>query len=135
MTLKERIHAAISWVTALFGEIPDDIKKYAAEALKITKAVKAALDGDFAAGLVSIIPGDWDDKLRAAAQTLVSEFAKLFAAIAASDAPQEAKEAAKNALLSKLQSKLIALQDNNELQEHQYDAYAQATYSGTKPVV
>lgn len=132
MTLKERIQHITGWITDLFNAIPGDIKKYAAEALKITQAVKTALDGDLATGLVSIIPGDWDDKLLAAAQELVNEFARIFEAITGSEADNAAKAAARNALLSKLQSKLIAIQDNNELAEHQYDTYAQATYSNGK---
>lgn len=132
MTLKERLHHIAAWITDLFNTIPDEIKKYAEEALKITKAVKEALDGEIADIIVRIIPGDWDDNLRASAQALITEFARIFATIAASDAPEDTKQAARNALLSKLQSRLIALQDGNELAEHQYDVYAQATYSNEK---
>lgn len=132
MTLKERLRHIAIWITALFSDIPPEIKKYAEEALKITKTVKDALDSEIADIIVRIIPGDWDDNLRASAQSLIAEFARIFAAIAASDAPEETKQAARNALLSKLQSRLIALQDGNELAEHQYDVYAQATYSNEK---
>ncbi|MFT4062201.1 MAG: hypothetical protein QM642_07580 [Edaphocola sp.] len=122
----------VEFIKELFDKIPAYIKEYSGAALEITNKLKEYLDGDFADLLVALVPGDWDDALRAQALLLLESIAKVLGALGTIDIPEAEKVAVQNALLAKAHSGLIALQDGNRLAESKYDLYAQALYSNVK---
>lgn len=130
MNLHERLQHIGNWISDLFAKIPSEIKQYAKEAHAITAAIQAGLQSDVVTAITALIPGTWDDVIRAEA---IAVLIALNAALTKlEDGNVCGDNACKNAILAKMASKLISIQDGNELAENRYDLYGQLTYSEAK---
>lgn len=133
-------------IREFFGALPSQIKVIASQSLQVTTALKLILDNPVADVVTTIIPGDWDEKLKASVlqaiekalpylqivdtckhHTDVNDMLKCWV-VEVSKLPRHAQ----NAMLQKLASLLMAQMHNNELKQSLYDYYQQAYYSSQK---
>lgn len=133
-------------IREFFGALPAKIKTIAAQSLQVTTAIKSILSNPVADVVTAIIPGDWDDALKATVlqaiekalpylqivdnckhHTNVEDMLKCWVAEVA-----KLPKHAQNAMLHKLASLLMAQMHNNELKQSLYDYYQQAYYSSQK---
>ncbi len=130
----------------LFKTIPADVKIYASQALDVTTKIKKLLDNPVADIITGIIPGTWDDNLKAAVLRALDESLPYLLIVDRckehTELPEmiscwvlELKKLPKHtqdALLAKLASLITAYLDKKELRTSHYDLYTQLLYSGMK---
>ncbi|MBC9915021.1 hypothetical protein [Chitinophaga varians] len=133
----------IKWALQQFDE---HIDEYATEALRITKAVKRALESPLADVLETIIPGDTDTLLKnKILQALETGIHTLSIVQTCQQQPtveeklicfvtelRKTSPALQEAILQKLQSIVLRELDGNTKKQHLYDLFSQAKYSSVK---
>lgn len=135
-----------NWLRGLLTVIPAKVKIIVSESLQVTTAIKNILNNPVADVITAIIPGDWDDKLKA---TVLEAIEKVLPELMAVDACKHHTELLpmlecwidqvrampkhlQNATLAKLAALLAAIRDTRGLKQNEYDYYVQLLYSSNK---
>jgi hypothetical protein len=132
MNILERIGLITESILDFFSKIPKEIRGYAAKAILVVNEIKEAIDSDTADDITELIPGDWDDKLRDGASSLISGLMAILKGVKESGADEAAIRKAKGNLYLGLSSGIVGLMDGNELPGNRYDTYTQIAYSHQK---
>jgi hypothetical protein len=134
MNLLDRIGKITSWVAHIFSNVPNEIKDYAGEAIKIVQKIKEALESNTSLVIVDLIPGTWDNELREKAAKLLDEFLYVLGETqnASNYVSSDIQLRAKGMVLFGMASTLVAIQDGNKLPQNRYDTYTQIAYSHSK---
>lgn len=143
MSLRKFVRNLLNSVGDFLKSLPKEIREFSDEALKVTTAIKNALESDTAITIVNMIPGDLDDKLRHMAveglkaainalhtdpckdKTNPDEMLRCYI-----DQLKNGSKHVRDMNLSKLQSLLIAYFNGNTsfTQMKEYDKIAQDSY-------
>lgn len=133
-------------IKAWWNGIPESIRVIAAKSLQITTGIKAVLANPAADIITAIIPGTWDDTLKAQVLAAIEKALPYLQIVDACKHHTSTEDMlrcwvqevsklpkhAQNAMLAKLAALVMAQLHNNELKQALYDYYQQAYYSSNK---
>ena len=146
MSIKSLIQNIKNEVASWFSKIPQHLKPLLDNALVITTAIKNALSSPIADIVTAIVPGTWDDELKAVILKYLTDIIPALTIMEeckGADTLEEmlqcwishVKELPKDvqdAVLHKLGALLVAYQDGKQLEQNMYDLYFQGIYSANK---